>query len=68
MEIEYSNKVFVVFWFDCEDFVTPESDDALNRLAEILEANNVRGVFKLVGKKLRVLEKRRRFDVIEALK
>jgi len=63
-----SNRVFVVFWFDCEDFVTPESDDALKRLAEILRENNVRGVFKLVGEKLRVLEKRGRWDVIDALR
>ncbi|MBS7612668.1 hypothetical protein KEJ48_00230 [Candidatus Bathyarchaeota archaeon] len=62
------SKIFVVFWFDCEDFITPESDDALKRLAEILSANNVRGVFKLVGEKLRTLERRRRWDVIEALK
>jgi hypothetical protein len=61
-------RVLVVFWFDCEDFVTPESDDALKKLAEILEANNVRGVFKLVGEKLRVLERRGRWDVIDALK
>lgn len=61
-------RVFTVFWFDCEDFITPESDDALKRLAEILKANDVRGVFKLVGEKLRVLERRKRFDVIEALK
>jgi len=61
-------QVFVVFWFDCEDFVTPESDDALKRLAEILRSNGVRGVFKLVGEKLRSLERRGRWDVIEALK
>lgn len=61
-------RVFTVFWFDCEDFVTPESDDALKRLAEILESNGVRGVFKLVGEKLRSLERRGRWDVIEALK
>jgi len=61
-------KVFVFFWFDCEDFVTPESDDALERLAEILKLNNVRGVFKLVGEKIRTLEKRKRQDVLNALK
>lgn len=61
-------RVFVVFWFDCEDFVTPESDDALKRLAEILASNGVRGVFKLVGEKLRSLERRGRWDVVEALK
>ncbi len=60
--------MFVVFWFDCEDFIAPESDDTLKRLVEILSANNVRGVFKLVGEKLRTLEKRRGLDVIEALK
>ncbi len=63
-----SNRVFVVFWFDCEDFITPESDDALEKLAEILKENNVRGVFKLVGEKLRVLERRGRWDVIDALR
>ncbi|MBS7609889.1 hypothetical protein KEJ19_04895 [Candidatus Bathyarchaeota archaeon] len=61
-------RVFTIFWFDCEDFVTPESDDALKRLAEILKANKIRGVFKLVGEKLRALERRERWDVIEALK
>ncbi|MEM2926541.1 MAG: hypothetical protein QXO94_03650 [Candidatus Bathyarchaeia archaeon] len=61
-------RVFTIFWFDCEDFITPESDDALKRLAEILEANKIRGVFKLVGEKLRTLERRGRWDVIEALK
>ncbi len=61
-------KVFVVFWFDCEDFVTPESDDALKRLAEILKSNSIKGVFKLVGEKLRTLEKRKRQDVLNVLK
>lgn len=68
MEEKILNKVFVIFWFDCEDFATPESDDALKKLAEILRANNVRGVFKLVGEKLRTLEKRGRLDVLSVLK
>jgi hypothetical protein len=33
----------------------PKADDAAKRLAEILEENGVRGVFKLVGEKLRVM-------------
>jgi len=59
--------VYVIFWFDTEDYVTPEADDAAKRLAEILEEHGVRGVFKLVGEKLRVIERRGRQDVISAL-
>jgi len=59
--------IYVVFWFDTEDYVTPEADDAAKRLAEILEEHGVRGVFKLVGEKLRVIEWRGRQDVISAL-
>ncbi|MGQ9515090.1 MAG: hypothetical protein ACUVTL_08610 [Thermoproteota archaeon] len=62
-----SKEIFVIFWFDVEDYVTPESDDAVKRLAEILEKHGVRGVFKLVGEKLRVTEKRGRKDVVSAL-
>jgi hypothetical protein len=59
--------IYVIFWFDTEDFVTPEADDAAKRLAEILTENDVRGVFKLVGEKLRVMERRGRRDAIAAL-
>jgi len=59
--------IYVIFWFDVEDYVTPEADDAVKRLAEILEENGARGVFKLVGEKLRVIERRGRKDVISAL-
>ena len=61
-------KVYVVLWFDTEDFVTPESDDAAKRLAELLSLNGVRGTFKLVGEKVRALERRGRYDVISAIK
>ena len=30
-------KVYVLFWFDVEDYITPQSDDALKRLAEIFD-------------------------------
>jgi hypothetical protein len=59
--------IYVIFWFDTEDYVTPEADDAAKRLAEILEEQGVRGVFKIVGEKLRAMEKRGRQDVISAL-
>lgn len=59
---------YVVFWFDTEDYITPESDDAALRLARILSERGIRGTFKLTGEKARVLEKRGRKDVIAALR
>ena len=60
--------VRVLLWFDTEDYLLPASDDAAKRLAGILTARDVRATFKVVGEKARVLEKRGRTDVIEALK
>jgi hypothetical protein len=57
----------VLLWFDTEDYLTPAADDAALRLAELLTARGVRATFKLVGEKARVLERRGRKDVIEAL-
>ncbi|NPV08530.1 MAG: hypothetical protein HPY83_11300 [Anaerolineae bacterium] len=59
--------VYVLFWFDVEDCMVPQSDDAAKRLAWILERHRVRGTMKLVGQKARVLEQRVRYDVIDAL-
>ncbi|MFO0877951.1 MAG: hypothetical protein U0840_11410 [Gemmataceae bacterium] len=61
-------KVYVLLWFDTEDYILPASDDAALRVAEFLTREGIRGTFKLVGHKARTLEKRKRFDVIEALK
>jgi hypothetical protein len=60
--------VYVLFWFDTEDYLLPADDDATKRLCEMFTARNVHATFKLVGEKARVLEKRGRTDVIEALK
>lgn len=60
--------VYVLFWFDVEDYLTPESDDALAGCIEVLESHGVRGTFKLVGEKLRVLKARGRSDILESLK
>lgn len=60
--------VYALFWFDVEDCTVPQSDDAAKRLATILTENNVRGAFKVVGQKARLLEQRVRFRVIDALK
>lgn len=59
--------VYVTLWFDTEDYITPESDDAAKRLAEMLTRLKIKATFKLVGEKARVLEQRGRKDVIAAL-
>jgi hypothetical protein len=59
--------VYVTFWFDTEDFILPQADDAAKRLAEMFSARKVRATFKIVGEKARVLEERGRDDVLAAL-
>src|SRR6478736_1324058 len=61
-------RVDVILWFDTEDYLLPADDDAAKRLAEMLSARGIRATFKVVGEKARVLERRGRTDVIEALK
>ncbi len=58
----------LILSFDTEDFVTPESDDALLMLATELHKHGREGCFALVGDKLRALLARGRRDVIEALR
>jgi hypothetical protein len=59
--------IYVTLWFDTEDYILPEDDDAAKRLAEMLTGLGVRATFKVVGEKARVLEARGRRDVIAAL-
>jgi hypothetical protein len=59
--------IYVTFWFDTEDFILPQADDAAKRLAEMFTSRGVQATFKIVGEKARVLEERRRDDVILAL-
>jgi hypothetical protein len=61
-------KVYVILWFDTEDYILPASDDAALRVADFLTKQGIRGTFKVVGEKARTLEKRKRLDVIAALK
>jgi len=60
-------KVYVVLWFDTEDYILPQSDDAAKRLAAFLTEQGIQGTFKVVGEKARTLERRHRTDVILAL-
>src|SRR5436190_348304 len=59
--------VYVVLWFDTEDYIEPAADDAALRIAKDLTAAGVKATFKVVGEKARVLEARGRRDVIDAL-
>ena len=61
------NPVYVVLWFDTEDYIEPTADDAALRIASDLTTLGVRATFKVVGEKARVLESRGRTDVIRAL-
>ncbi len=61
-------KVYVVLWFDTEDYLLPASDDSALRLATFLKGQGIRATFKVVGEKARTLERRGRMDVIAALK
>jgi hypothetical protein len=65
---EPAAKVYVILWFDTEDYILPASDDAALRLADWLTNEGVRATFKVVGEKARTLERRGRTDVISSLK
>jgi hypothetical protein len=60
--------VYIILWFDTEDYILPQSDDAAKRVADMLTGLGVRATFKVVGEKARTLERRGRTDVIAALK
>jgi peptidoglycan/xylan/chitin deacetylase (PgdA/CDA1 family) len=60
--------VLVTLWFDAEDYILPQDDEATKRLAELLTRLGVRATFKMVGEKARELEQRGRADVVQALR
>ncbi|MHB8655656.1 MAG: polysaccharide deacetylase family protein [Terriglobia bacterium] len=62
-----SGRVYVVLWFDTEDYILPQSDDAAKRIAVFLTQQGIHATFKVVGEKARTLERRGRTDVIRAL-
>src|SRR5947209_6737113 len=65
---EPAAKVYVILWFDTEDYILPADDDAALHLADFLGHEGIRATFKVVGEKARTLERRKRDDVIAALK
>ena len=62
-----ASRVYVILWFDTEDYILPPSDDAAKRLAAFLTEQGIQATFKVVGEKARTLERRHRTDVIAAL-
>jgi hypothetical protein len=68
LRAEAAARVYVLLWFDTEDYLLPASDDAALHLAQFLSGEKVRATFKVVGEKARTLERRGRTDVIAALK
>jgi hypothetical protein len=59
--------IYVLIWFDVEDYFSPESDDADMQAAELASSAGVPVTVKVVGEKARVLERNGRQDVIQAL-
>ena len=43
------NPVYVILWFDTEDYILAPSDDAAKRLADFLTAEGLHATFKVVG-------------------
>ena len=60
-------RVRVLLWFDTEDYILPQSDDAAKRLAVFLTQQGISATFKVVGEKARTLVRRQRQDVIGAI-
>ncbi|GMA60223.1 hypothetical protein [Alicyclobacillus fastidiosus] len=59
--------VNMLLWFDVEDYITQESDDALYGLLELLDSLSIKGTFKLVGEKVRRLKENERDDIFARL-
>jgi hypothetical protein len=65
---EKAPKIYVILWFDTEDYILPASDNATLRLARWLFQQGIRAVFKIVGERALSFERRERVDIIDALR
>ena len=66
-EVTPGSRVYVVLWFNVQDYIRPQSDDAAKRLAVFLTEQGIPATFNVVGEKARVLKQRQRQDVISAI-
>ena len=58
----------VMFSFDTEDYVNPEAEEGVIRLARVLEGEGLRGCFCIVGELAAAWRERGSKEVIEALR
>ena len=58
----------IILWYDVEDYINPESNDALLGLIDMMDSMGIRGTFKVVGEKIRMLEKSGCQNIINKLK
>lgn len=59
---------YVVLWFDVEDYIAPESDDALLWLLNLLSEMGIPATLKFVGERVRALQRRRRNDILSLVR
>lgn len=57
----------ILLWFDVEDFITPEADEALAELLKMMDSLGVKSTLKLVTEKARVLKRRGREDIFRRM-
>lgn len=60
-------QIKVLLWFDVEDYVTPESDDAFFSLLKMLDEVGVRATLKFCTEKVELLKERGREDIFRYL-
>ncbi|MBU5627475.1 hypothetical protein KQI82_11200 [Oscillibacter sp. MSJ-2] len=60
-------QIKVLLWFDVEDYLTPESDDAFFKLLQMLDSIGVRATLKFCTRKAAVLKERGREDILRLL-
>ncbi len=63
-----ANRIKVLFWFDVEDFINDESEEALLGLLDLLDERDIVGIFKIVGEKARAMARNGRDDLFARLK
>jgi hypothetical protein len=57
----------VLLWFDVEDYITPETQDAWAGALRVLKEKQVTGIFKIVGEKARLTSAQQRQDILLGL-
>lgn len=66
--VALASQTEVLFFFDTEDFTNPRSDDGAKEIADLMNEMGLTGHFAVVGRVAEALEKRGRWDVIDAMK